>query len=216
MHWFWLIFSYVIHFFTAFVLMYSCDNAKLWKSKDKYNISLFKPTVLNLNSENKYDINDYVSKVVCPSYHYFLLEKEIAEHQDHDGLLPSLVIQAFSLIFIVLNTRKNFPFANNLIIILLTLVICCFGCFIIYKLYDRFLSIEDFEYSIDDLKQMFKYQKNEFKLDEETAFNNYVISEHYRYLLCISDSVRLRKSILRIVMAIAAIIYFLFFMSSPD
>jgi hypothetical protein len=195
--------------------MYSCDKAQLWKPKDKDNVFLYKPTVLDIDSKDKYEIHEYVQKVVSPSYHYFLLEKEIKVRQDQDELLPCLVIQAFSLFFVIQNTRRLFPFANDLIIILSTLAICCLGCFIIYKLYERFFAIEDFEYSIDDLKNMFKYQKNEFKLDEEKAFNNYVISEHYRYLSCISDSVIIRKSILRIVMGAAAIIYFLFFMV-PD
>jgi hypothetical protein len=63
----------------------------------------------------------------------------------------------------------------------------------------------------------FVYDESEHPLiSEETAFNNFVINKHYKYLLSIESTVWRRATIRKILSALAAIIYVLFFMQYPD
>lgn len=220
----WLIISIVVHFFIAFVLMYCCDNAEIWK--DGKEIKICKPSVNNLKSlDNVYYVNKYVENVIQPSHHYFILRNTIKAYQGNEGCsneLAGIVLQVFSLLFIMRNAVQVFPNkylhkALYLIIIgVVCLAVCCLGCYIIRKVYKKHFALRSFCYSREDLKQRFVYDDTEHDISEEDAFNNYVIMCHYNYLLSIEDTVIFRKNIMKVITWASTIIYILFFMRTPD
>ncbi len=218
---FLLIIAIVAHLLTALLLMYSCDTAELWK--DNVEIPLRQPSIHDLNnSADKYSINEYVKEIVCPSYYYFILKREIEELQEDRAVLAGITLQAFSFIFILKCATKVIPNHDlskslyGILIISLSLIVCCLGCYIIYKLYNKHCSIRNFSISIEELKKQFHYDKNGFDISEEDAFNNFIIYHHHNYLRFIEDSVRRRNGIKKILVKIGIIVYFLFFFHAPD
>lgn len=214
---FWLIIAIVAYFFISFILMYCTDRAKLWENYEEP--FLHQPSIYDLkDTTDKYLINKYVKEVVCPSYNYFILKGEIKKIQEADSAdsLVYLFFQLLSLAVSVFCAIKAFPNDSPFAIGVATIVICFLGYYVLSKIYDKYFSIAHFNTSIKDLKQDFIYDEKEYAISEEDAFNNYVISIHYRYLCNIEETVRFRKSILKIISGIATIIYLLFFFRVPD
>ena len=232
----WLIISFALHFVIAFALMYCCDKVDIGKWNDGKEIEVYKPSIHNLRFLNllvlaedvymfdKYKLDNYVEKVLKPSHHYFLLKNDLSVYQENEGCvneLSAIVLQVFSLGFIVSNVTKAFPNESmpkllyGVIIIVVCLAICCTGCYILWKLYKNRLALDTFYFSKESLRERFYYDESEYDVSEEDAFNNFVIEYHYSYLLSIEDSVIFRKNIMKILSALSAIIYFLFFMQIP-
>lgn len=221
----WLLISLAVHFFMTFVLMYCCDSAEIWK--DGRAIQIHKPSIYNLkNLDDKHDVNKYIEDVIKPSHHYSVLKKKISETDggidSGTGCLISMVLQGFSFLLILKNALKVFPMGKlpqalyYIIVVIICVAICGLGYYIIKKLYNKHLAIEEFRYNREDLERTFVYDDTEFDISEEDAFNNYVLMCHYRYLSSIEDTVVFRKNILKVMSWVSTIIYILFFMRTSD
>lgn len=221
------ILSLAIYLFVAFVLMYCTDEAHIWK--DKKEIRLIKPSIHDLEGiDDKYILNKYIEDVLIHSHNYFSLRKRIETLQDKDsteGCLTSITLELFSYLFVVRSAANMIPNGKffdipkplyTILLFAITLGLCILGRFVIKKIYTNKLMIFSFDLDIEDLRERFVYEETKFGLNEEKAFNNYVILQHYDYLLSIEYTVEFRHNVYKIFSVVAGIIYFLFFMQAPD
>ena len=137
----------------------------------------------------------------------------------------TIVLEMFSYFIVVRSAANMIPNGEFFdipkalyFILLLTIVLCLcvLGRYIIKKVYINRFMICSFGLDIEDLRNEFANEEPEFGLDEEKAFNNYIILRHYNYLLSIEYTVQFRHSVYKIFSAVSAIIYLLFFMRAPD
>lgn len=220
----WFIVALAAHFFIAFILMHCFDSAQIWKNDNEIN--LYKPSIYDLedcDTEQMARIDNYVENVIKPAHHYFILRKRIEMCQENSGCsneLSGIILQLFSLFFVIKSAMKAFPndkffqlsdILYIIIIVAAALVICCSGCYITRRIYNKKFALENYQFNERELKQEFVYDADEYNISENRAFQNYVIMNHYRYLLFIESDVQFRYVIRRIILGISAILYFLFF-----
>lgn len=213
----YLIFWILVHFFTAFLFLYSFDSAKLWKSNKE--IRLKEPSLYDLDFANLLKVHSYVENIIKPSHHYFVLRNTIeAQSKDDSGFGTLIILQASSFLFIFKYMREVFPLLNYFASSVISVIICVVGYLIVSMVYQKCnFSIKKFNCDEQDLKKEFVYDESKYPLiNEETAFNNFVINKHYQYLLSIESTLWHRATIKKILSALATIIYILFFMQYPD
>lgn len=216
-----LITSLVIHFIMSYVLIYCSDNAKIWKN-DK-EISVCKPSIYDLpDTSDKHIVNEYIEKVINPAHHYFILRKNIESKQDStETWLVRIILHLFSLFFVISKSTEVFPnlhlpkFLYLIIVTLACLCVCWLGCYFIYLFYKRNFAIRGYNLSQEDIVKLFVYNK-EHGFTQKVALNNYTIMLHYSYLRSIESSVMFRHTMLKMLSCVAAIIYFLCFMQTPN
>lgn len=193
------ILGYILHCFTAFALIYSHDEAKIWGEQEPPEQRV--PKVSDLDEEDRlsiYAIDDYVEKTICPKYHYFILKKEIEHYQAcyNDGLKNGFIIQLFSLLLSAQMIIRADIFDFWLIPVLLSAAVCSASCGIIYWLYKHYRGWEHMR------------NKHFFWVSH--------IGGHYEYLCSIKETVIFRYSIRKILNGASFIIFFLFFFHIPE
>ena len=204
-----VVFAYLLHCFTAFALIYSCDEAKIWGDVEEKKLTMpnlddFKIDETEWDYKHKRD--EYIEKTICPAHHYFLLRRELQWYQsDCDkGLGYGLFLQIFSLIFLS-QMLINGEFIDSWIIaILISLPICSISCFIMYWIYHNYWRCQGIRI------KHFNYEQY------ENCSNNYLIEKHYTYLNSIKETVYFRASVRKILFNASLIIYILFFFSIPE
>ena len=213
----YLIVWFLIHCFTAFLLAYSNDNVKLWKSNNE--IRLKEPSLYDLDLYDMLKVHRYVEDIIKPSHHYFVLRSTIEKQNKDDSRYgAAIILQASSLLFVIKYMREVFPLLNYFTASVISVIACGIGCLIVSIVYQKsHFSIANFDYNEQDLRNSFVYDESEYPLiSEETAFNNFVINKHYHYLLSIESAVWFRSTIKKTLYALSAIIYILFFFRYPN
>ena len=178
-----VIIIYAIHFAVAYLLIYSSDNGSIntncnWNEIifEKETFKLVKPSLLDFRVSQKnsemliYDFQNYVDEIINPSYHYFILKKELSSNTpDKNNVLAiGLILQSISLAAIIGYTIRIFPLVDwsdltlNIVVIGMSLLICSIGCFILSKIHSKFFSLEKFDIPLEEYKQHFSHQKNNF------------------------------------------------------
>ena len=206
---------------TSFTILFCCDKAELWNGYDD-TPNLRMPSITDVGNISDFRKNDYITKVIAPAYHYFEENKEIENYQSKDSgseiacwliLIPSLVLLQWQCLL-----RIGFT-DSKIICILISIVTCALSIIIARLIYKHTsLALGKFTYTIDDLKKDHErnYQYDECDLSKEDSLNNYIIDVHGNYLNRIKETVIFRSNIRKVLCAFATIIYFLFFMKSPD
>lgn len=216
-----------MHYLTAFVLMYCCDNVKLWK--DDESIYLYKPAVYDLNNTDfrMFIVDKYVDNIINPAYHYFILRKEVEETCGGEEFAYGFILQLPSLLFVMNYIKRLLPeilingmpkLISIIMILVISLIPCIIGCYIVWKIYNSKFSLPEFYYSNKMLKERFVYEGSDFDkeygLEIDTAFNHYVILKHYEFILSLIDKVRFRKAVRRIISGLCVLIWLLFIKSA--
>lgn len=225
-----VILGYLLHCFTAFALMFSCDKAKIWGDTEEPKLHM--PRLADLQEEErlKFDKNDteeewdrkqrtndsidwrsgmerqeYVEKVISPAYHYFMLKGEIEGLQSNcdDGFFPGLTLQLFSLLLIVQSLNRMEIFNSWIISLFVATVVCSVSCFIISWLYKN-----RWRYTVMEIE--------DFAYDYCDWSNNYIIEKHYEYLYSIKNTVYFRHAVRKILFDASWWIYLLFFFRVPE
>ena len=212
----YLIIWFLVHLLTAFLCSYSLDSVKIWKDKE---IRLKEPSLYDLDLSDLLKVHSYVENIIKPSHHYFVLRNTIeAKTKDNSGYGSQFILQASSLLFVIKYMREAFPLLNYFVASVISVIVCVVGYLIVSMVYQKSnFSIAKFNYGEQDLKNEFVYDESEYSLiSKDAAFNNFVINKHYRYLLSIEGTVWHRATIRKILFALAAIIYVLFFMQYPN
>ena len=203
MNLFALIMSFVIHFALCFLLTYSCEEVNLWGNLDKPP-ELFMPKLKDVDL-NKYksdslkldSLQKYVDEEIVTSIRYFDLHNEIKKMLDDAsnsfGMCFILQLSSLAVTTYLFNIVSGF---NWILSLLITAAICSLGCFITYTIYKH---------------TNLKFSEIKFSNYREETHNFSWISTHYRYLLRIKDSVRLRFYLRKILGAVAAVTYILIF-----
>ena len=186
----YLIIWFLVHLFTAFLCLYSNVSVKIWKNNKE--IRLKEPSLYDLDLANLLKVHSYVEIIIKPSHHYFVLRNTIeAKTKDNSGYGSQFILQAASLLFVIKYMREVFPLLNYFTASVLSAIVCVVGYLIVSMIYQKSnFSIAKFNYDEQDLKKEFVYDESEYPLiNEETAFNNFVINKHYQYLLSIESTV---------------------------
>ena len=223
--------GYILHCFTAFALIFSCDKAKIWGDGEEINLVM--PKLDDIEEEemktfdktdsddiwehkqrinrsimlaNKKQRDKYIETVICPAHHYFLLSREIQWYQsDCDkGLSHGVFLQLFSIVLSAQMLIRAEVFDAWYVAILLVASICSASCYIIYLIYKHYWIAEGLR-----IKHFSPYGYD--KRD-----NNYTIAKHYEYLCSIKETVYFRASVRKILFNASLIIYVLFFFSVPE
>lgn len=193
------ILAYLLHCFTAFALIYSHDEAKIWGDKEEPEQRM--PRVSDLSEEERlsiYAIDDYVKNTICPKYHYFILKKEIEKYQSDcgEGLKHGFFLQLFSILLSAQMLIRADVFDSWIMPILLSTAICSVSCGIIYWIYKNYWRCQSIRV------KHFYWQSH--------------IGGHYEYLCSIKDTILFRYYIRKILYDTSFIIYALFFFSVPE
>lgn len=195
--------------------MYCYENVKIWASG---KIILNKPSIFDLKVlDDHQELNKYVEEVIKPSHHYFILEDSISSHNNVEGYekwFTGIILQSSSIFPILINSNNILSeYLPSIVINIFSIIICLFGCLFISKIYKSKLSVDIFDYSERELKKIFCYKSETFNIDENKSFNNFVLGKHYFYLRTISRSIEFRRSMRKIIVALAGIIYIFGFIS---
>ena len=71
--------------------------------------------------------------------------------------------------------------------------------------------LEDYHCTKEDLKNIFVYDESQYPLiDENTAFNNFAMKDHYFYLLSIENKVYWRNVIRKLLFVLGFFLIFLY------
>ena len=216
---FWeVIVLFLLHCFICFAIIYSFDKAELWYSnKDKP--SLQQPTLYDLEDDNGLDdMQRYTKEIISPAYHYFKIREELEDAQKDEEIpfIPIFLLISMDLL-ITQALNKSFPW--DWIGGLVALIICTIGYFVSYIVYHKFtnLSLDKFEYSLSELKEIFErhggYSK--YNISKKCAFNNFVITKHNTYLHSIQATIFFRYWVRKTLIFMSSILYIFFFMRIP-
>lgn len=174
------------------------------------------PSVLDLmNNPSLYVINDYVNDVVLPARRFFYYENKYCNDRSSIYDLMHLFYLIVPIIFICKHLINMFSMLQSIIFI----VVCLFFCFltarVISSVYKRCFRLEPFVKSENELRKDFSRYNESFPISENTSFNNYVIERYLWYYHSISNRASRRVIFEKHFNGALAIIYFLFFYTSP-
>ena len=223
--------AYLLHCFTAFALIYSCDKAKIWGDGEEPKLRM--PSLSDLEEKELlvFDKNDsdeeweykqraneiihrnnnqqrqeYIEKVISPAHHYFLLKSEIQWYQSDcdEGFFRGFFLQLFSLMLITQMLFKGEIIDSWLLALLFSFVICFVGCSAIGLVYKKYWRCQGLRIKDFDYKRY------------KDCSNNSLIHNHYEYLKSIKRTVYFRESVRKILFNASFIIYVLFFFTIPE
>ena len=206
-----IILIYIFHCFTAFSLIYSSDEAKIWGDGCEKNLTM--PTIDDWETKHpqeefdyswKYERKKYIEKTICSAHHYFLLRKEIYYNQSVDNFTTGFILQLFSLTMLTQMIVKTEVIKTWILAAILSVLICFVGCSAVGLVYRKSkickgIRIKHFNYE-------------EYK----DCSNDVFIQVHYEYLLSIKATVCFRANIDKILNKASFIIYLLFFFRVPN
>lgn len=189
--------------FTAFAFIYSGDKAKIWGDLNTDDIPDLKmPKVSESDAENMHELQKHIETVITPAALYFSLYNDINRLQKNcdDSFIYALFVQLISLTSLA-RCLMSFEIIKEWVISLIVSVVACsIGCFIIYKIYHHSpLRISHFRSTI-----------------RENTDSNDLIKIHYAYLHSIKETVWFRYSLRKVLFVISIIVYLLFFFSLPN
>lgn len=100
------ILGFLLHCFTAFALIYSYDEAKIWgdieepEQKSLRYFSLENEEMSHITELKTYEVEDYIKNVICSRYHHSLLIREIENYQSNceNSFFSWFFLQLFSLV----------------------------------------------------------------------------------------------------------------------
>ncbi|MEE0944921.1 MAG: hypothetical protein UIM24_05690 [Clostridia bacterium] len=226
------ILAYLFHCFTAFSLIYSYDEAKIWGDIDKDECpKLHMPKLDELKEnellelceddseeekERKIRINEhrkkknkelrqnYIDEKIKPAALYFPLLEEIDYYQSkYRSGFTQFIIQIFSLL-LCSQMLIRIDFLESVIgTILIVALVCTLSSYIIYLIYNKYWRCH---------KIRMKHFNYEHYCNSD---DKYIINSHYDYLCSIKETVYFRYSIRKIFDSTSMII-FLLFMPMPD
>lgn len=201
--------SYVLHCFTAFSLIYSHDEAKIWgnENNEERNLphvfDLDKEEISNISELPIYEINNYIKSKICPKYHYFLLIREVTKYQSDcdEGFKHGFFLQLFSLLLSAQMLVRAELFECWPISVLFVAAICTVSCSIIYWIYKKY-------WRCDGIR--IKHFSGIYISDGGH------LGSQYEYLCSIKDTVIFRHCVRRILYNASMVIFLLFFFHIPE
>lgn len=204
------IITLILHFSSALLLMFVYEP---WDPNCPINLRT--PSLHDLKDFNKTDASYYADCIIAPAHCYFSLKKDLSWRElESDGCFTGLFIQSFS-IALPFYKLLALEFESDTIHALLCLLLfpfCGVMCFIIHKLYKKFLCVKPFGYTAKELRDEFKrYNPNSSAeyISEDIAFQNWVLEKHYNYLLSVKERTLLKKYIAKVLSVVAFIILIL-------
>lgn len=207
---FTLILSLILHFASAFLLMFVYEP---WNPNCPIDLRM--PSLNDLKDFNKADASRYADHTIAPAHCYFSLKKDLSWRElESEGCFTGFFIQSFSIapaLYRLLALKFESDVINALFCLLL-FPFCGAICFIIYKLYKKFLCVKPFDYTAEELQE--EFERNNWHsptqyISEDIAFQNWVLEKHYNYLLSVKERTLLKKYIAKILSVVAFIILIL-------
>ena len=195
------ILAYLLHCYTAFILIYSHDKSTICEDKESpeqnhpHHFNLTEDEIQHLSESSAYKNKDYIENVLLPRYRYFILSKEIRHYQAdcNNGFKNGFFLQLFSLLLSVKMLYKAELFNTWIISLLISSIICSVSCGIIYWIYKNTWLCRDL--CIDNMPHN---------------------GDSYEYLSSIKDTIIFRHSVRKILYKSSLIIFLLFFFRIPE
>ena len=216
----YFVISILANFIISGLLIYCSDEFR-FKWKDNTKVSLRMPRVDDLAATaDRYQISNYVEKVINPAHHYFLLKEEIENYKSTDGCVSFIILQASSLLLVYSCFNEAFDgflsscsWIVKVLIYISIFAMCALICFIIYKVYYAKFAIVSSYNTEKNLRGSFEYrEKNIFAISEDAEWNNFLLSKHYQDVLRNIEDTRFRRNLTKVLYGLSAILYILFFM----
>lgn len=200
----------IFHILFSFVLEFCCDYVYI-----DSRVSVKMPSLNNLGerfgSQEMYNLQRYVDQAILPSSEYFQKVSDIDDFQSGVGgahfyaNLSTFCLVNFS--FFKLDLPKYITIPLGFIVpILISVTI-----HLIYK--KSSFRIKTFEYSAQDLKNLFESQGYFYYFDiylfdisESMQFNNFVINIHNRYINQIYTDIKQRRAVRHVALGIATMV----------
>lgn len=208
-----------VHFITFFLIQYAYDGPKFTR-RNVDNLRM--PSVTDLDrGAGIYDIDKYTKDVICPSYHYFVLLKELSHGKDSSSEFASTLIVQVSSFLMFIRSVFHILTDNRPLVYAVIFGVSAAASFLICSAISRYydgsqLSIPDCKYDEQNIRNYIFFNSYNFNVSESCKINNSLILCYHEYLLRIKESVINRISLAKVLNAISFVIYLLFFFRTPD
>ncbi len=201
-----------VHCVMCFLLQYSVDEPR-YKYGKVHDLEM--PSVRDLdNTSNRYTVDDYVAKVICPANNYFVLDGKLQYRSNLGSIFKVIILSSsyFHTLFDLHNYLSSFGlYSKNNWGFIIAISACTIAyallCFLIAMLYELKFTIRQYPLSPKELKDRFlQCSGTVYPVTEKRAFQNFAIMTYYDYLLGIEKSIKRRRIVLYCTSSIATVL----------